>query len=221
MSRTGWILLALAAGALGGLALRMTGAIHLADLVAPVGTLWLNALRMTLVPLVFCLMTTGVASIANTAGGGRLIGTTVAVFIVLLLAASILGALTGLGVGALWPQHPVGAALAADASAAATPAAAGLFGARLFGVHPGAAQIALACGVAVLTNIGVMGLPGAAVLLAAYGPVFIALGAPLEALPLLIAVFTVPDIIDTSANVTADLAVTALTSRWTRQAGDQ
>jgi Na+/H+-dicarboxylate symporter len=36
-----------------------------------------------------------------------------------------------------------------------------------------------------------------------------------EALTLLIAVFTVPDIIDTSANVTADLAVTSLISRWT------
>jgi Na+/H+-dicarboxylate symporter len=405
MSRTGWILLALAGGVLAGLGLRQAGpqGLHAVALLTPIGTLWLNALRMTLVPLIFCLMTTGVASIANTAGGGRLIGTTVGVFIVLLIIAAATGAVAGLGLGALWPLHPVGAALtasqakaaeapaidivsqvialiplnpiAAAAEAAMTPlivfaailgaavtrlpeeqrklltgvlqaggdamlvivdwvlraapagifvlalgavakagidmaagllqyvlmlsivlalglllalligmfsgvgpmrflraatgplalaastqssmaclpalvkaadedldlppaasatilplavtvfrfgnvfgvVSAGLFGAYLFGVHPSAGQTILAVGVAVLTNIGVMGLPGAAVLLAAYGPVFLALGAPLEALTLLIAVFTLPDIVDTSTNVVADLAVGAVIVRLMRK----
>jgi len=90
---------------------------------------------------------------------------------------------------------------------------AGLIGARLFGVDPGLSQIALAVGVGVLTNIGVMGLPGPAVLLASYGPIFVALGAPLEALTLLIAVDAIPDILDTTCNVTADLATSAVIAR--------
>lgn len=400
MSRTTWILLALLGGALTGLALRMAGHAGVADTVAPIGTLWLNALRMTLVPLVFCLMTTGVASIANASGGGRIIGTAIGVFLALLALAAVAGAVAGVGLAAVWPLHPVGAALtagtkavapqsidiasqiisliplnpiAAAAEAAMTPlivfaailgaaitrlphvqrallvdvlkaagdamlvivdwvlraapagifvlalgavakagldmaagllqyvlmlvavlavgllttlalgmvsgvgpmrflraaagplalaastqssmaclpalvkaadqdltlppaaastilplattvfrfgnvfgvVSAGLFGALLFGIHPSAAQIALACAVAVLTNIGVMGLPGAAVLLAAYGPVYMTLGAPMEALTLLIAVFTLPDMVDTSANVTGQLAATALVARLT------
>lgn len=401
MSRTTWILLALLSGALSGLALRLAGHAGVADVLAPIGTLWLNALRMTLVPLVFCLMTTGVASVANAAGGGRLIAVTIGAFLALLLLAAVAGALAGVGLAALWPLHPVGAALtaagvkaaaappidivsqivaliplnpvAAAAEAAMTPlivfaailgaavtrlpevrrrllvdvlkaagdamlvivdwvlraapvgifvlalgavakagldmatgllqyvlmltavlgvgllttlaigmmsgvgpmrflraaagplalaastqssmaclpalvkaaeqdlalppaaastilplattvfrfgnvfgvVAGGLFGAHLFGVYPSTAQIALATGLAVLTNIGVMGLPGAAVLLAAYGPVFLALGTPMEALTLIIAVFTLPDIVDTSANVTGQLAATALITRLT------
>ncbi len=403
MSRTTWILLALLGGALSGLILRMTGHAAIADMLAPIGTLWLNGLRMTLVPLVFCLMTTGVASVANAAGGGRLIGVTIGAFLALLALAAVAGGFVGLGLATVWPLHPVGAALtvgakavapqnidivtqiigliplnpiAAAAEAAMTPlivfaailgaaitrlpesqrillvdvlkaagdamlvivdwvlraapagifvlalsavakagldmaaallqyvlmltavlgvgllatlaigmvsgvgplrflraatgplalaastqssmaclpalvkaaeqdlalppaaastilplattvfrfgnvfgvVSAGLFGALLFGVHPSLAQIALATGVAVLTNIGVMGLPGAAVLLAAYGPVFLILGAPMEALTLLIAVFTLPDIVDTSANVTGQLAATALITRLTGSA---
>jgi Na+/H+-dicarboxylate symporter len=97
---------------------------------------------------------------------------------------------------------------------------AGLIGAHLFGVQPSAAQIGLAILICVLTNIGVMGLPGAAVLLAGYGPVFNALGAPIEALTLLIAVFTLPDILDTSCNVTADLAVVSVVGRLSGEADD-
>jgi Na+/H+-dicarboxylate symporter len=52
------------------------------------------------------------------------------------------------------------------------------------------------------------------VLLAAYGPIFYrALGTPIEARTLLIAAFTLPDILDTTCNVTADLAATALIAR--------
>jgi Na+/H+-dicarboxylate symporter len=91
--------------------------------------------------------------------------------------------------------------------------AAGLIGAQLFGIHPGIATISMAILIGVLTNIGVIGLPGQAVLLAAYGPIYTALGAPIESLTLLIAVFTLPDILDTTCNVTADLAATVLIAR--------
>jgi Na+/H+-dicarboxylate symporter len=46
------------------------------------------------------------------------------------------------------------------------------------------------------------------------GPVCLALGVPLELLPLLLAVETVPDIFRTVGNVTADLVVTQAATRF-------
>jgi Na+/H+-dicarboxylate symporter len=402
MSRTGSILVALIAGLVTGVALRVyVGQDSAAAvLLQPIGQLWLNALRMTLVPLVFCLMTAGMASLADTASGsGRQVAIAVAVFLTLLLAASIAGAATAEALKILWPVRPIGMTLVAPSAAAAPPnfvsvlidliplnpvaaaaqtamaplivfaaifgvaisrlppasrrllvdffkasadamliivnwvlaaapvgifvltleaaanvgvgaalgvvqyvlllsmvlavglicatllglvsgipllrflraalgpqalaastqssmaclpalvqaaeeldlprplvatimplavtifrfgnvfggIAAGLIGASLFGIHPGIASIGLAIVVGVLTNIGVIGLPGQAVLLAAYGPIFTALGTPIEALTLLIAVFTLPDILDTTCNVTADLAATSLIARLVRR----
>ena len=70
-----WVLLALAGGLTAGAAAQVygipggTGAIAIIDAV---GQLWLNALRMTIIPLVFSLLVTGIASIADAAATGRL-----------------------------------------------------------------------------------------------------------------------------------------------------
>jgi proton glutamate symport protein len=403
MTRTTSILLALVAGLIAGIALRVFVGhdTAIAGFLQPVGELWLNALRMTLVPLVFCLMTAGVAGLAGTAAGsGRQVAIAVAVFLTLLLAASVVGAGAAEALMTIWPVKPIDMALAAHptvanttppnfaralvsliplnpvaaaAEAAMTPlivfaaifgvaisklpsasrrmlidlfkasadamliivnwvlgaapigvfvltleaaanvglglalglvqyvlllsmvlgvglicatsiglssgvrprrflraalgpqalaastqssmaclpslvqaaealdlprpfvatimplavttfrfgnvfggVAAGLIGAHLFGIHPGVGPIVLAIVIGVLTNVGVIGLPGQAVLLAAYGPIFTALGTPIEALTLLIAVFTLPDILDTTCNVTADLGATALIARLAR-----
>ena len=399
VGRTAWILSGLGAGIALGLGLRdMTGSGFIAHVRAlhPLGQLWLNALRMTLVPLVFCVMAGGIGQVTRAASAGRLIGLTIGLFLILLLAASVMGALAALGLMKLWPVAPIGAALLKSAAAppqttdfitqmigfipvnpvaaaaqtevtplivfaslfgaamtrvanadavfallkaiadamlvivgwvlwaaplgvfllsldavlnvggglvislaqyvillsavlvlgivcaallggiggrvgmlrfqraafapqalaastqsslSALPAmlkaaqdmdlpapliasvlplactvfrfgnvcggvAAGLIGAWLCGIHPGPAQIALATVVAVIANTGVIGLPGQAVLFIAYGPIFAALGTPFEMLTLLVAVFTVPDILDTTANVTGDLAVTAVVARF-------
>jgi proton glutamate symport protein len=403
VKRTRSILLALVAGLVCGLALRILIGPDsaVAIFLQPLGELWLNALRMALVPLVFCLMTAGVAGLADTAtGSGKQVGIAVAVFLTLLLAASVVGAGTAEALMSVWPVRPLDITLTSHSSVPATAppnfarvlvdliplnpvaaaaqgamaplivfaaifgiaisrltsasrrlltdffrasadamliivnwvlkvapigifvltfeatanigiglalglvqyvlllsmvlgvglicatligflsgvrptrflqgalgpqalaattqssmacvssliqaaealnlpeafvatimplavttfrfgnvfgaVAAGLIGAHLFGIHPGIGPIALAIVISVLANIGVIGLPGQAVLLAAYGPVFTALGAPIEALTLLIAVFTLPDILDTTCNVTADLAVTALIARLAR-----
>jgi len=402
MGRTTSILLALVAGLISGIALRVFIGhdTAVAGFLQPVGELWLNALRMTLVPLVFCLMTAGVASLADTAAGsGKQVGIAVAVFLTLLVAASVVGAGTAEALMTVWPVKPIDVALAAHSAAGtATPpnfvsvlvgliplnpvaaaaeaamaplivfaaifgiaisrlpsasrrllvdffkasadamliivnwvlsaapigifiltleaaanvgvglalglvqyvlllstvlavglicatliglssgrptrflraalgpqalaastqssmaclpslmqaaetlelpgpfvatimplavttfrfgnvfggVAAGLIGAHLFGIHPGISLIVLAIAIGVLTNVGVLGLPGQAVLFAAYGPIFAALGTPIEALTLLIAVFTLPDILDTTCNVTADLAATVLIARLAR-----
>ena len=60
--------------------------IDAADALAPVGTLWVSAIRMTVIPLVVSLLITGIASASNVGGIGRIGGRTLAVFVLLLVA---------------------------------------------------------------------------------------------------------------------------------------
>jgi proton glutamate symport protein len=77
MSLTQRVLAALAAGLAAGVAVSVSEStlLHRAvDVVSPVGTLWVNAIRMTVVPLIVSLLITGIASgTARDAGsvGGR------------------------------------------------------------------------------------------------------------------------------------------------------
>jgi Na+/H+-dicarboxylate symporter len=69
------VLLALGAGLAGGAVIAATGNASLmraADLVAPIGTVWVNAIRMTVIPLVIALLITGVASAADLRTIGRI-----------------------------------------------------------------------------------------------------------------------------------------------------
>ena len=70
--------------------------------VEPIGTLWVNAIRMTVVPLVVSLIVTGVAS--NSAGSAaRIGGRAVALFVILIAGAALLAALAGPPLLALAP----------------------------------------------------------------------------------------------------------------------
>ncbi len=75
----------------------------LAEVIAPVGVVWLNALRMTVIPLVFALLVTGVASAASTAATGRLAAITLALFVGGLVFSALLGAGMVQGVVSTWP----------------------------------------------------------------------------------------------------------------------
>jgi proton glutamate symport protein len=79
--------------------------------VEGVGQLWLNALRMTIIPLVFSLLVTGIASIADAAATGRLALKAVMVFGVLLIGATAYGVVAAQGLHGLWPIDPEGARL--------------------------------------------------------------------------------------------------------------
>ena len=57
--------------------------VGLADQLVPIGTLWVNAIRMTVIPLVVSLLVTGVASTTDVAAIGRLGARTVIVFLLL------------------------------------------------------------------------------------------------------------------------------------------
>jgi Na+/H+-dicarboxylate symporter len=88
-----------------------------------------------------------------------------------------------------------------------------VFAAAASGHTPTLGQVIVAALVTVLTSVGVVGLPAAAVIYAAEAPGFQAMGAPLELLPLFVVTSAIPDIFDTVCNVTADLAVTTIAQR--------
>ena len=60
---------------------------RVADIVQPVGRLWLNALQMTVVPLVLALVIVGVTTASDAATSGRTARRAIVVFLVLLSAA--------------------------------------------------------------------------------------------------------------------------------------
>ena len=60
-----------------------------ANLVAPIGTLWVNAIRMTIIPLIVALLITGVASASDGKTIGRIGGRTILVFGLLLAGTAL------------------------------------------------------------------------------------------------------------------------------------
>jgi proton glutamate symport protein len=106
MSRATLILLCLAAGLLIGV-----GAATLAPSMAagavfvarPVGTLWLNGLQMTVIPLVVTLLITGVASTAQAAQAGRIAGRAIMTFLTLVTLTATMAALVTPGLLHLLP----------------------------------------------------------------------------------------------------------------------
>ncbi len=79
--------------------------------IEPLGTLFVNAIRMTVIPLVMCTLIVAVGSITDTRRIGRIGGLAVALFIVLLLVASIASLLLALQ---LFGGLPVDAALSSS-----------------------------------------------------------------------------------------------------------
>src|SRR6185312_14674743 len=85
------VLVALAAAIGGGAIIAASGSKPLlaaADALAPVGTLWVNAIRMTVIPLVVSLLITGVASATDVTTIGRIGGRALVVFGLLLGATA-------------------------------------------------------------------------------------------------------------------------------------
>jgi Na+/H+-dicarboxylate symporter len=96
MSLTTRVLLALAAGVLVGLALNaispdLSGKV--ANFVEPVGTIFVNAIRMTVIPLVVSTLIVGIATVGSGAAVARIGGRGIAIFVILLLLSGTVGAL--------------------------------------------------------------------------------------------------------------------------------
>lgn len=134
--------LALAAGIAVG---AFVGASSNPDLIAftteieYIGALWLNLLRMTVVPLVFSLLVTGVASVANAASTGRLAARSLGVFGVLLVAATVFACVAFPAFLTLWPVDQTAATtfIAGAGTAPVTAASPPTIGAWLAALAPG------------------------------------------------------------------------------------
>lgn len=90
------IFLALLVGLAAGIAASWSGASWVegsAAIAEPIGAMWLNALQMTIVPLVIALIVTGIAGAAEAARASRLAARSLLLFGCLLLASSIAAAL--------------------------------------------------------------------------------------------------------------------------------
>src|SRR5688572_21428090 len=123
MSLTVRVLIALAGGLgigalLATLDLPSAGIIAAADIA---GTLWLDALRMTIIPLVFSLLVTGAAAAASTAATGGVAARAVLWFALLLFASGLFSAVV---TPLLLALTPADAANATALRAGADPAAA-------------------------------------------------------------------------------------------------
>ncbi len=95
-SRAYWILAALVTGIiLGALSAGISGTVHGAALQVSnaVGGMWLNALKMTVIPLIVALMVTAVARGADAARTGRIAATSLVWFAALYVVSAILGAI--------------------------------------------------------------------------------------------------------------------------------
>lgn len=95
----------------------------------PIGLIWLDALRMTIIPLVFALLVTGIASTSATASAGGLAARALLTFVLILLSAAAFGEIAVSTFLALWPIPPDAvAALRAsmDSTSSAVPPAASL-----------------------------------------------------------------------------------------------
>ena len=91
-----WVLLSLVLGlAIGALAAKLGDGIREPALQASgiVGGLWLNALKMTVIPLVVALLVVGIARGAEAARAGRIAGRTMLWIVVVCTASAIFGML--------------------------------------------------------------------------------------------------------------------------------
>jgi Na+/H+-dicarboxylate symporter len=135
------------------------------------------------------------------------------------LPAMVEAVQAGLGV----PEHvsslllPLAVSLFRITSAAANMAVA-IYCASLFGMHLGGLTLATGAVVAAIVSLAAVGLPGQVSFLTAIGPICLAMGVPLGALPLLLAVQSLPDLLRTVGNVTADMAVTVIAAKHRKEA---
>jgi Na+/H+-dicarboxylate symporter len=140
-SRSWIVVLALIAGLAAGAWIEAAGSPAIregASYVKAIGDLWLNALRMTVAPLIFALLVTGVASVADAMATGRLAARAVLLFTLLLFFAGVYAVAAAYGLNALWPlEHDAAQAfLAGAAQGGAEPVQVGGFSQWLLSLVP-------------------------------------------------------------------------------------
>jgi proton glutamate symport protein len=92
------------------------------------------------------------------------------------------------------------------------------YAAAAAGLHPAFPALIGGALLALLMEFAAVGLPNQINGFTINAPVFAALGAPFAFLPIMLAVETIPDAVGTTANVSMDLAATAVVDRFQRRA---
>ncbi|MEY2885082.1 MAG: hypothetical protein RL490_2806, partial [Pseudomonadota bacterium] len=122
MNLTTRIFLALIAGLAAGAILPGIGGGAIALAIAePLGNLWLQALQMTIIPLIAGLLFTGITESVGTAGGGKVAATALLAFFLLLLFSAIWAILFVPQLLAVWPAPLQAAAALTGAAGGDTP----------------------------------------------------------------------------------------------------
>ena len=91
-----------------------------------------------------------------------------------------------------------------------------LYAAHVYGVKLDVAHVAAGVVVAAIVSVAAVGVASSVTFFTTLVPISMAMGAPLDLLPLLIAVETFPDFSRTLGNVFGDVGITAWANRWTR-----
>jgi Na+/H+-dicarboxylate symporter len=89
-----------------------------------------------------------------------------------------------------------------------------LYAAHIYGVRLDAPHIAVGVVVAALVSLAAVGVASSITFFTTLVPISLTMGVPLDLLPLLIAVETLPDFSRTLGNVFGDVGVTAWAARW-------
>jgi len=109
----GRALIGLVLGLIAGIAVVSSGsasARSVAALIEPVGTLWVNAIRMTIVPLVASLLISTLSAESKSASVGRLGVQCIALFVVMLAGVAVIGIVVGPPIISLLHVDPASAA---------------------------------------------------------------------------------------------------------------
>jgi Na+/H+-dicarboxylate symporter len=126
MNLTTKIFLGLVAGLAVGAILPEIGSVSLSSgalaIAEPLGNLWLQALQMTIIPLIAGLLFTGIVESAGIAGGGRVAGAALLGFLLLLLVSALWAIVFVPQLLAVWPAPIDAAALTGGTSAASATA---------------------------------------------------------------------------------------------------
>jgi len=117
--------LGLALGLIAGIVIVSSGSASArtaAEALEPIGTMWVNAIRMTIVPLVVSLLIAALASESRSNVAGRLGARAIALFVAMLAGVAVLGIVVGpIVMGWLHIDPSSAASLRASASSAPQP----------------------------------------------------------------------------------------------------
>ncbi len=122
------MLAALGAALVLGILIAATGnepGLRIADAVQPLGVLWVNAIRMTVIPLVVALLFTGITSVSGVGSMGRLGGRTLSVFLLLMIVSAVLTLVVAVSAFSIFPASLVGNVPVPPGAAEATAAVSG------------------------------------------------------------------------------------------------